>query len=115
MKCLSGYALKPSFHDPAYTVAMRIAYQEINQLQFAINRNIDTALRFKLNFDVDRSPEAARTKELHALIQKLEEAAQKSKVEKNSSKILEQVSHGDKGKGKKLVDSLPSPISEEEE
>ena len=82
MKCLAGYALRPSFHDPTYIVAMRIAYQEINQLQFTINMSVDTALRFKLNFDVDRAPEAARIKELHALIHKLEEATQK----KNSSK-----------------------------
>ena len=26
MKCLTGYALRPCFHDLAYTVAMRIAY-----------------------------------------------------------------------------------------
>ena len=25
MQCFTGYALSPSFHDPAYTVAMRIA------------------------------------------------------------------------------------------
>ena len=92
MKCLTGYALRPSFHDSAYTIAMKIAYQEINQLQFAINRSMDTALRFKLNFDVDRAPEAARIKELHALIHKLEEAVQKknsSKAENSSSKSQE--------------------------
>ena len=32
MHCLTMYALRPSFHDPAYTVAMKIAYHEINQL-----------------------------------------------------------------------------------
>ena len=68
MTCLSWYALIPSFHDPTYTVAMRIAYQEMNQLQFAVNKSMDTALRFKLNFDVNMVPEAARIKELHALI-----------------------------------------------
>ena len=26
MQCLTGYALKPSFHDPTYTVIMIIAY-----------------------------------------------------------------------------------------
>ena len=74
MQCLTGYALSPSFHDPAYTVAMRIAYHEINQLQFAINTSMDTTQKFKLNFDVDRAPEAARIKKLHEHIQKLKEA-----------------------------------------
>ena len=63
-------------------------------------------------------PEAALIKELHALIHKLEEVAQKksnSKAEKNSSKSPEQAKHGDKGKGKMLTDSLPSLVSEEEE
>ena len=80
MTCLTRYAFIPSFHDPAYTnptytVAMRIAYQEINQLQFAINKSMDTAKRFKLNFDIDKAPEAARIKELNAVIQRLEEDA----------------------------------------
>ena len=44
MQCLTRYALRPSFNDLAYTVAMRIAYHEINQLQFAINRSMDTAI-----------------------------------------------------------------------
>ena len=44
---------------------------------------MDTALRFKLNFDVDRAPEAACIKELHEHIHKLVEAVQK----KNNSKI----------------------------
>ena len=111
MQCLTGYAIIPFFHDLAYTVAMRIAYQEINQLQFAINKSMDTAQRFKLKFDVDRAPKAEHIKELHALIQKLEEAAQK----KSSSKSLEQTKHGDKGKGRKPAESLPSPVSKEEE
>ena len=68
MKCLTGYALRPYFHDRAYTVAMRIVYQERNQLQFVINKSMDTALWFKLNFDVDKAPNVARIKELHALI-----------------------------------------------
>ena len=89
MQCLTGYALRPFFHDPAHTVAMRIAYQEINQLQYALNRSIDTALQHKLNFDVDKTPKAARIKELQKLINKLEDAVQEkisSKTEKGSSK-----------------------------
>ena len=32
MQCLTWYALSHSFHDPVYTVAMRIAYHKMNQL-----------------------------------------------------------------------------------
>ena len=116
MKCLIGYALRPSFHDLAYTIAMRIAYQEINQLQFAINKSMDTAMQFKLNFDVDRAPKTVRIKELYTFIHKLKEVVQKknnSKAEKSSSKSSEQAKYGDKGKGKRLTDSFPSPISDE--
>ena len=75
VQCLTGYALSPSFHDLAYTMAMSIAYHEINQLQFAINTSMDTTQKFKLKFDVDTVPEVARIKELGEHIQKLEEAA----------------------------------------
>ena len=43
---------------------------------------MDTTLRFKLNFDVDRAPEAMRIKELRAITNRLEDVAQK----KNNSK-----------------------------
>ena len=79
---------------------------------------MDTTLQFKLNFDVYRALEAAHIKELHVLIHKLEEAVQKknnSKAEKSSFKSPEQAKHGDKGKGKRLTDSFPSSVSEEEE
>ena len=54
---------------------------------------MDTAQKFKLKFDVDRTLEAGRIKELGEHIQKLEEAAQMksgSRVEKSSSSIPEQ-------------------------
>ena len=53
---------------------------------------MDTTLRYKLNFDVDRAHEAAHIKELHTLINRLEGAAQKKnnfKVEKGNSKASE--------------------------
>ena len=62
---------------------------------------MDIALRYKLNFDVDRAPEAARIKELNAHINRLEDTAQKknsSKAKKSSSKAPEQAS-----KGKKII------------
>ena len=91
-QCLTGYALRPSFCDPAYTVTMRITYQEINQLQQALNRSIDIARQHKLKFAVNKTPEAARIKELQELINKLEATAQgksSSKAEKGSSKASE--------------------------
>ena len=60
---------------------------------------MDTALRYKLNFDVDRALEATHIKELHALINRLEDATQKnssSKAKKNSSKASERANKGKK-------------------
>ena len=60
---------------------------------------MDTAQRFKLNFDVDRAPETTRIKELHEHILKLEEAAQKktnSKIGKSSSNTPEHTNNGKK-------------------
>ena len=54
---------------------------------------MDIALRYKLNFDVDRAPEATRIKELHAHINRLEDAMQKKhnfKAKKSNSKAPEQ-------------------------
>ena len=110
MQYLTRYALRPSFYDHAYTVAMTIAYHEINQLQFVINRSMDIAQRFKLNFDVDRAPEAARIKELHEHIQKLEETAPKktsSRIEKSSSSTLEQMNNGKKNNPLEKDDEEP--------
>ena len=108
MQCLTGYAISPSFHDLAYTMAMRIAYHEINQLQFAINSSMDTAQKFKLKFYVNRTPEATRIKELGEHIQKLEEATQKkssSRVEKSSSSTPEQAN----------IEQRTSPAEEDNE
>ena len=60
---------------------------------------MDTAQRFKLNFDVDKASEAAHIKELHEHIHKLEEASQKktsSKIGKSSSRNPEQTNNGKK-------------------
>ena len=37
MQCLVGYALSPSFLDPAYATTIRIAREKIHQLQFSVN------------------------------------------------------------------------------
>ena len=49
--------------------------------------------------------------ELQELINRLQEKAKA----KNKSKVLEQTSSKDKGKEKRPTDSVPSPVSEEEE
>ena len=71
---------------------------------------MDIAQRFKLNFDVDRAPEAARIKELHEHIQKLEETAPKktsSRIEKSSSSTLEQMNNGKKNNPLEKDDEEP--------
>ena len=49
MQCLVGYALSPSFLDPAYAAAIRIAREKIHQLQFSVNEQLDTAIKNNLN------------------------------------------------------------------
>ena len=43
MQCLTGYALRPSFIDPAYSTAMNIAYQEINRHRRPFNSSLEIA------------------------------------------------------------------------
>ena len=111
MQCLVGYALSPSFLDPAYAAAIRISRENIHQLQFSVNEQLDTATKNNLNFDVSRTPKGIRCMELQELINRLQEEARA----KNKSKILEQTSSKDKGKGKRPPDSVPLFVSEEEE
>ena len=114
MQCLVGYALCPSFLDPAFVATIKLAKEKIAQIEFSVNDQLDIAIKSKVNFDVDRAPETIRCKELQNLINKLQEEARA----KNKPKVLEKTSHGDKGKGKKIIGSLSydiSPISEEEE
>ena len=111
MKCLVGYALRPSFLDHAFAAAIRLAKEKILQLQFSVNEQLNIATKNNVDFDVSRTLEGIRCIELQDLINRLQEEARA----RNKSKVPEQTSHRDKGKGKKLVDSLPPPISEEEE
>ena len=60
---------------------------------------------------MDRSLETIHCRELQDHINRLQEDARA----RNKSKVSDKISHGDKGKGKKLIEPLPSPISEEEE
>ena len=84
--------------------------KKIHQLQFSINEQLDTAIKNNIDFDVSRTPEGIQCMELQDLINKLQEEARA----KNKSKVPEQTSLKDKGKGKKPTDSFPSPVSEEE-
>ena len=88
---------------------MRIAYHKINQLHFAINSSTQ---KFKLKFDVNNAPEAARIKELGEHIQKLEEAAQNksgSRVEKSSSSTPEQANTEQRTSPAEEDDEEPEP------
>ena len=126
MQCLVGYALQPSFLDPAYLIAIKLARDKIAQLVYSINEQLDIAKKYNVNFDVDKAPESICCKEPQDLNSRLEEEARA----KNKPKAFEKVKQGDKGKGKKVVTqkrpasrSLKSrllhfdnsPISEEEE
>ena len=75
MQCLSGYALSPSFIDPAYSTAMNMAYQEINQHWRSLSRSLETAQQHNLRFNFDRALEQARIEELREHIHKIEDNA----------------------------------------
>ena len=64
MQCLVGYALSPSFLDPAYAAVNRIAREKIHQLQFSVNEQLDTAIKNNIIFDVSRTSEGIRCMEL---------------------------------------------------
>ena len=87
MRYLSGYALKPSFVDPTYATAIRIAYQEINHQRRILSNNLEIAQQHNLKYSFDRTLEQTRIEELMDHIHKLEEVAQEkttSKAEKSN-------------------------------
>ena len=75
MECLSGYALKPSFNDLAYSTAIAIAYQEIKHLQRMLNDNYDIAQQHDVRYSICRASEQAEIEELRDHIHKLENSA----------------------------------------
>ena len=75
MQCLTGYALRPSFIDPAYSTAMNIAYQEINRHRRSLSNSLEIAQQRNLKFDFDRTLEHARIQEFMEHIHKLKDAA----------------------------------------
>ena len=73
---------------------------------------MDTTQKFKLKFDVDRTPEVAHIKELGKHIQKLEEAAQKKssfRAIKSSSSTLEQANTEQRTSPAEENDEEPKP------
>ena len=64
MQCSVGYALCPSFSDLAFAIAIRLAKEKIHQLEFSINQQLDIATKSNVDFDVDRTPESIRYREL---------------------------------------------------
>ena len=73
IQCLMGYALRPSFIDPAYSTAVKMAYQEINRQQRSLSNSLKIAQQHNLKFNFDRTPEQARIQELMEHIHKLED------------------------------------------
>ena len=87
IQCLIGYALRPSFIDPAYSTAISIAYQEINHLRKILSDNNDIAQHHDIRYSICRAPEQTRIEKLMDNIHKLENAARwksNSKADKNS-------------------------------
>ena len=99
MQCLVRCTLYPSFSEPAFLVAIKLAREKIAQLEYSVNEQLDTTTKYNVNFDVDRTPETICYKELQDLISKLEEEARA----KNKPKIPYPANKEDKGKGKKAI------------
>ena len=67
MQCLVGYALHPSFSDPAFSVAINLAREKIAQLEYSINDQLDTTTKYNVNFDVGRLQRPFITKSFKTL------------------------------------------------
>ena len=44
MQCLTRYGLRPSFFDPTFSVAIRLAKEKISQLEYSLNKRFDITL-----------------------------------------------------------------------
>ena len=106
MQCLVGYAFRPSFSDPGFSVAIKLAREKISQLEYSINEQLDTATKCNVNFDVGKAPDMIRCKELQDLISKLEEEARAE----SKPKTIQSISQEDKGKGKRPLSRNAPPV-----
>ena len=70
-------------------------------------------MKNNLNFDVSRTPEGIQCIELQEVINRLWEEAKPKAQNKSNTHV--QTNSLDKGKGKKPIDSIPSPVFEDEE
>ena len=73
MQCLVGYALHPSFSDPAFVVVIKLAQEKIAKLELSGNEQLDITTKHNVDFDVSRASETIHCKELQYLINKLQE------------------------------------------
>lgn len=87
LKCLTGYALHPSYSDPAYDVAIYLARDQLSRIDSIIDGEIKISKRFNLPYNIDKSSDVARREELRALISKLEVVAKERKRIKALEKI----------------------------
>ena len=79
MQCLVGYALRPSFLDPAFFAVIRIAKEKIHQLQFFVNEQLDISTKNNIDFDVSRTPEGSH---LHRAPEPYQQALRRSQSKK---------------------------------
>ena len=94
LQCLIGYALRPFFIDLAYSIAVKMTYQEINRKWRALSNSLEIAQQHNLRFNFDRTLEQARIEELIEHIHKLEDTAQEksnSRAKKSSPRVKERV------------------------
>ena len=87
-----GYALRSSFIDPAYSTAVKIAYQEINRQRRILSNSLEIAQQHNLRFNFDRTLKQAQIEELMDHIHKLEDTVREknsAKIEKSSSRVKE--------------------------
>ena len=54
MQCLTKYALHPTFLDPTFSMAIKLAQEMIDQLNQSINKQLDKAMASKANLDMDK-------------------------------------------------------------
>ena len=90
----------PSFLPRFCLLNCHKAFKEmIAQLEYSLNKQLDTVEQFKLDFDMDRAPEAVHFKKLQNLINRLKDVAK----EKSRSKASEKADREGKGKRKKMI------------
>ena len=65
-------------YNPAFPIAISLAKEEISKLECILSKEPDNSQQFKLYYDIDRTLEAARYREIQELITRLEVAAEEN-------------------------------------